>query len=155
MCLSIFLSLDIHLAVFIVIATCMGLAIGLFTSPNSNSVMSSVKKDKIGIASSLLSLSRNIGYSIGTALSTTIFYSIMERIQKSNPGSDLKSPINYVPAMQILFGILVGFVVIGIILSIFRGPSHQLLTSDLSDQIMLPLEISDTADAEKDASQLK
>ena len=133
LCLAIFLSLDIPLIAFIAISTVIGLAIGVFTSPNSNSVMSSVTKEKLGIASSLLSLSRNIGYSIGTALSTTIFYSILERIQETNPGSVLESPINYVPAMRILFGILVGFVVIGIIISFLRGPSNKALTTDLSN----------------------
>ncbi|MHA1125355.1 MAG: MFS transporter [Candidatus Heimdallarchaeota archaeon] len=132
LCLAIFLSLNIHLAVFILISTIIGLAIGVFVSPNSNSVMSSVKKEKLGIVSSLLSLSRNIGYSIGTALSTTIFYSILKRIQISNPGSLLDDSINYVPAMQILFGILTGFVVIGVIISFLRGPEHKALTTDIT-----------------------
>lgn len=140
--LSIFLSLDIHLAVFVLISTIIGLAIGIFTSPNSNSVMSSVKKEKIGIASSLLSLSRNIGYSIGTALSTTIFYSILDRIQRTNPGSVLESPLNYVPAMRILFGILVGFVVIGVIMSFLRGPEHKALTTDLTNGTEIDQETS-------------
>ena len=97
--------------------------------------MSSVNKKQLGIASSLLSLSRNIGYSIGTALSTTIFYSILNRIWQSNTGSVIESPVNYVPAMRILFGILAGFLVIGVIISFLRGPDHKALTMDVNNII--------------------
>jgi EmrB/QacA subfamily drug resistance transporter len=53
----------------------MGIGAGLFNSPNNSSVMSSVPKDKLGIAGGLNALVRNVGMIIGTALSVTLFES--------------------------------------------------------------------------------
>jgi MFS family permease len=47
---------------------------GLFQSPNNSLVMSTVPKDKLGIAGSVNALVRNIGMVCGIALSTTILY---------------------------------------------------------------------------------
>ena len=131
----IFLSDSTPLYAFILIAFLIGLAIGLFTSPNSNSVLSSSPKEKLGVVSGLLSLSRNIGYSIGTAMSTTIFIFIKEQFQLKNGGL-LNDPINYVPAMKILFGILLFFMVIAITLSALRGPEIR-MNNDI-DIISMP-----------------
>ncbi|HWQ71848.1 MAG TPA: MFS transporter, partial [Desulfitobacteriaceae bacterium] len=53
----------------------MGIGAGLFNSPNNSSVMSSVPKDKLGIAGGLNALVRNVGMIMGTTLSVTIFES--------------------------------------------------------------------------------
>jgi len=107
---------------YVIIAAIIGLAIGTFTSPNSNSVMSSVPKDELGIVSGFLQLARNIGYTIGTALSTTIFYLILNSVMQRTGIPGDSAPENYVPTIKILFGILGVFMVIAIILSAFRGP---------------------------------
>jgi len=120
-CLGVFLSLTMPLWSFILIATFIGLAIGLFTSPNTNSILSSSPKEKLGVVSGLISLSRIVGYSIGTALSTTIFTFILQSFQNTNGGA-LHDAVNYVPSMRILFGILSVFVVIAITISALRGP---------------------------------
>lgn len=44
-----------------------GLGIGLFQSPNTSAVMGSVSKARLGLASSFLALSRNMGQTIGIA----------------------------------------------------------------------------------------
>jgi len=51
----------------------MGLAIGLFQSPNNNAIMGSVPTDKLGVASALLATVRNLGMVTGTGLATAIF----------------------------------------------------------------------------------
>jgi EmrB/QacA subfamily drug resistance transporter len=51
----------------------MGLAIGLFQSPNNNSIMGAVPLNKIGVASAFLATVRNLGLVIGTGLATGIF----------------------------------------------------------------------------------
>jgi EmrB/QacA subfamily drug resistance transporter len=51
----------------------IGLATGLFQSPNNNAVMSSVPTNKLGIASALIATIRNLGFVTGTGLATGLF----------------------------------------------------------------------------------
>jgi EmrB/QacA subfamily drug resistance transporter len=58
----------------IVIALCsIGLAIGLFQSPNNNAIMGNVPVGKLGVASALLATVRNLGLVTGTGMATTVF----------------------------------------------------------------------------------
>jgi len=50
---------------------------GLFQSPNNSLVMSTVPKDKLGIAGSINGLVRNLGMVCGIALSTSLLYNGM------------------------------------------------------------------------------
>jgi hypothetical protein len=51
----------------------IGLAMGLFQSPNNNSIMGAVPINKIGVASAFLATIRNLGLVIGTGLATGFF----------------------------------------------------------------------------------
>ena len=51
----------------------MGLGNGLFQSPNNNSVISSVPREKMGVAGGMNALMRNIGMVTGTAMAVSIF----------------------------------------------------------------------------------
>ncbi len=53
----------------------MGFGSGLFQSPNNNSVISSVPREKTGTAGGIGALMRNLGMVIGTASAVTIFES--------------------------------------------------------------------------------
>ena len=55
----------------------MSIGNGLFQSPNNSLIMSTVPKNKLGIAGSINALVRNLGMVCGIALSTTILYSRM------------------------------------------------------------------------------
>jgi EmrB/QacA subfamily drug resistance transporter len=55
----------------------MSVGNGLFQSPNNSLVMSTVARDKLGIAGSINALIRNLGMVCGIALSTTLLYSMM------------------------------------------------------------------------------
>lgn len=58
----------------IIVALCtMGLATGLFQSPNNSAIMNSVPPDKLGVASALLATFRNLGLVLGTGLATALF----------------------------------------------------------------------------------
>jgi EmrB/QacA subfamily drug resistance transporter len=52
----------------------MSVGNGLFQSPNNSLIMSTVPKDKLGIAGSINGLVRNLGMVCGIALSTTLLY---------------------------------------------------------------------------------
>jgi len=51
----------------------IGLATGLFQSPNNSAIMGSVPPHKLGVASALLATIRNLGLVAGTGLSTSLF----------------------------------------------------------------------------------
>jgi EmrB/QacA subfamily drug resistance transporter len=52
-----------------------GLGMGLFQSPNNSSIMGAVSPERLGTASALIAASRQVGISIGMALSGTIYSS--------------------------------------------------------------------------------
>ncbi len=56
----------------------MGIGNGLFQSPSNNAIMTSVKKDELGIASGILALSRNMGNILGVAVTITLFETFRE-----------------------------------------------------------------------------
>ncbi|MGH4050826.1 MAG: MFS transporter [Clostridium sp.] len=64
----------ISMVFFIVV---MSLGNGLFQSPNNSLIMSTVPRDKLGIAGSINGLVRNLGMVCGIALSTTLLYNRM------------------------------------------------------------------------------
>jgi EmrB/QacA subfamily drug resistance transporter len=64
------------LSMIIFIGT-MSIGMGLFQSPNNSLIMSTVTKDKLGIAGSINALIRNLGMVCGIALATTLLYSRM------------------------------------------------------------------------------
>jgi len=51
----------------------MGIGNGLFQSPSNNAIMTSVRKEELGIASGILALSRNMGNILGIAVTITLF----------------------------------------------------------------------------------
>ncbi len=64
----------LFLMVFIVIMT---IGNGMFQSPNTSLIMSTVSKDKLGIAGSVNALVRNVGMATGTSLATLLLYNRM------------------------------------------------------------------------------
>ena len=52
-----------------------GLGMGLFQSPNNSSIMGAVSPERLGTASAMIAASRQVGISIGMALSGTIYSS--------------------------------------------------------------------------------
>lgn len=59
--------------VYIAWITPLGLGFGLFQSPNNSAIMGSVPKERLGIASGLLSLSRTLGQTMALPLMGAIF----------------------------------------------------------------------------------
>lgn len=64
-----------HVSTFglVVALSTIGVATGLFQSPNNNAIMGSVPVHKLGVASALLATVRNLGLVTGTGLATSIF----------------------------------------------------------------------------------
>ncbi|MCM2323804.1 MAG: MFS transporter [Oligoflexia bacterium] len=67
------LTKDVSHAGIILALSSVGLAMGLFQSPNNNSIMGAVPPSKLGVASALLATIRNLGMVTGTGLATGLF----------------------------------------------------------------------------------
>lgn len=63
--------------VMVIFIAIMSVGMGLFQSPNNSLIMSTVPRDKLGIAGSVNALVRNMGMVTGIALATTLLYSMM------------------------------------------------------------------------------
>lgn len=50
----------------------MGVGMGVFQTPNNNMLMSSVPRHRLGVGSSVLSIVRSLGYSIGATLAAAV-----------------------------------------------------------------------------------
>jgi len=51
----------------------LGLGVGVFMSPNNNSVLSSAPQDKVGLVGGVLALVRNVGMVSGIAVAISVF----------------------------------------------------------------------------------
>ncbi len=122
---ALFITDVVPTVVIVIISSIIGIALGIFIAPNNTSVMSAAPEKKLGIANSMLSLSTNVGFSLGTALATAVFVYTQNVFQRANGGS-IDDVINYVPAMRVLFGVFAGFMLFSTIFSYFRGPKIEI-----------------------------
>ena len=97
----------------------IGFGFGLFSSPNTNAVMSSVEKRFYGVASGTLGTMRVTGMMFSMGLVMLLFSVYMGRTQIT--------PAIYpllIISMRVAFGIFGGFCLIGILPSLSRGRVH-------------------------------
>ena len=69
--------------------TLLGIGLGLFQTPNNNSLISSVPLNRLGIASSFISIVRSVGRSVGTATATAIVSTSLITVTNEAASRDL------------------------------------------------------------------
>lgn len=94
----------------------MGLGFALFSSPNTNAIMSSVDQKYYGIASATLSTMRVVGQTMSMAIVMLVFTHVIGNVSVNEVSHEL-----LVDAMRASFSIFSILCLIGIITSIFRG----------------------------------
>ncbi|WP_400203605.1 MFS transporter [Candidatus Methanomassiliicoccus intestinalis] len=62
------LGMNTSIAIVVVYLVILGIGMGMFSSPNTSAVMKSVRKDKTGVASGMLSTMRTVGQSLSLVL---------------------------------------------------------------------------------------
>ncbi|MDD4753209.1 MAG: MFS transporter [Desulfitobacteriaceae bacterium] len=104
--------------IWLVIATLaiMGIGFALFSSPNTNAVMSSVEKKFYGIASSTLGTMRLTGQAISMTVVTLIITLIVGNVELTPANAE-----ELVNAMKITFILFTILSIIGIFCSLARG----------------------------------
>ncbi|MBE8538644.1 MFS transporter [Geoglobus acetivorans] len=98
----------------------MGTGFALFSSPNTNAVMSSVERRFYGIASATLSTMRVVGQTMSMVIVMLVFSSTIGTAMVSSI-----DPMDLMNAMGIAFSIFSGLCTVGIFTSLFRGNIRQ------------------------------
>jgi MFS family permease len=78
-----------------------GIGLGIFQSPNNSAIMGAVPRNRLGIASGLLALSRTLGQSTGLPLMGAVFISLVYGYANMDPGANLTDA----PAAALVAGI--------------------------------------------------
>ncbi len=86
----------------------MGIGNGCFQSPSNNAIITCVNKEELGIASGILSLSRNLGNILGVAITITLFDSFKNTLL--NDGLKYKDAFLTSYHWTMCFGILFGII---------------------------------------------
>jgi MFS family permease len=113
-----FLTADTSVVFVIAVLVIMGIGFSLFSSPNSNAVMSSVEKKQLGNASGMLGTMRNVGQTFSMAIALMLLALFM--------GKARVAPENYpqlLGAMKIGFIIFSALCIAGIFASLARNNS--------------------------------
>lgn len=99
----------------------MSVGMGLFQSPNNSLIMSTVSRDKLGVAGSINALVRNMGMVCGIALATTLLYGMMSsrlgyRVTDYIPGRN----DTFLYGMHIVYITASAICMMGAVLTFFR-----------------------------------
>ena len=114
------LSTDTSLAYLIACLVMLGVGFGLFSSPNTNAVMSAVKKKYYGVASGIIGTMRLLGQMFSMSLVTLIFSYYIGGMQVTPQNSPL-----FLKSIHIAYIIFAVLCVFGIAASLARGKVHE------------------------------
>jgi hypothetical protein len=87
----------------------LGIGMGIFQTPNNNLLMSSVPRHRLGVGSSVLSIVRSLGYSIGATLAAGIVGHFLMMTTGENSLQTLGSAPGAVGDTPVLLAFLVGY----------------------------------------------
>ena len=114
-----FLSTDTPLVVILGGLVILGIGYGLFSSPNTNAIMSSVGVHHLGIASGMVSTMRAIGQMVSLAIAMVVFSVVIGTVQISPAVyPELQQSVNLSFSVFFVLGL------IGIWASYTRGNTH-------------------------------
>lgn len=98
----------------------MGLGFGLFSSPNTNAIMSRADKADYGVANSIVSTMRTVGQSFSMAL-----VNIIVTLNLGEKSLAETEPDELVKTLRICFGVFLTLCVIGTFISLKRGEEKE------------------------------
>lgn len=98
----------------------MGFGFALFSSPNTNAVMSSVEKKYYGITSGILGASRTVGQTLSMGLASLVL-----AIYIGNAPINSTNILSLLTSIKVTFIILTILCFVGIFASVARGKMHE------------------------------
>jgi EmrB/QacA subfamily drug resistance transporter len=118
--LLIFLENDTSLVYIIASLVVLGFGFGLFSSPNSNAVMSSVERKTYGVASGILGTMRTLGQALSLGVAMLLFAVFIGKVQITEPYYP-----QFLQSLKVAFCISAGLCFAGIFASAVRGKTHD------------------------------
>jgi EmrB/QacA subfamily drug resistance transporter len=116
----IFLSPETGYTIIVINLAILGLGFALFSSPNTNAIMSAVEKRYYGIASSTLALMRLTGQMLSMGIVIVIFSVLIGKVQISP-----ENQVSFLQSMRIAYIIFSILSLFGIFASLARGKIHR------------------------------
>lgn len=98
----------------------IGIGMGCFGSPNNSSILGSVPKSKAGYTGGFIATVRNFGFSLGIALSASLFTWFFTMNQQTMAYQDA-----YVLASHRVYLFAVGMSLTGLVISLFTGAIRE------------------------------
>ena len=98
----------------------LGLGAGLFQSPNNSAIMGSAPRERLGVASGLLALSRTLGQVTGMPIMGAIFASRVINVAHLSVGTDVTDAPHWaiVKGVETSFIASAGLITIGVMLAL-------------------------------------
>jgi EmrB/QacA subfamily drug resistance transporter len=90
----------------------LGIGIGLFQSPNNSAIMGTVSKDRLGIASGFLAITRTLGQTAGVAVIGTIFAARAA----THAGQTIGANLDTASAAALVRGLQEAMIIVGIMM---------------------------------------
>lgn len=120
--LSFFIFLKQDTSIFLIITPLLmlGFGIALFSSPNTNAVMSSVEKKFYGVTSGILGAARTVGQALSMGLASLVLAIYVGNVQISSQTSE-----NLLTSVKVTFTVLTILCFFGIFASFARGKMHE------------------------------
>ncbi len=115
-----FLTAETALLYILLNLAVLGIGFALFSSPNSNAIMSSVEKKDYGTASTILALMRNTGQMLSMAI-VIVILSVFMGTAEINPGNHTE----LILSVKIAFALFAFLCFLGIFASLSRGKMHN------------------------------
>lgn len=119
------LSIDSQVKEIVVILGVVGLGMGLFVIPNQSAILGAVSHQRLGTASAMIGLLRQLGMSIGLALAGSVFASssLSHAAEQASRGlaEETVQSLSIVSGMQDTLMVALIFPVIGFLISAIRG----------------------------------
>ncbi len=78
---------------YIARAALIGLGMGIFQSPNNSAIMGAVPRERLGVASGLMSLSRTLGQTTGVALIGALWAAVVHVFDPSGVTDAMAAPV--------------------------------------------------------------
>jgi EmrB/QacA subfamily drug resistance transporter len=116
------------IVLIMILAGLMSGSLSLFTNSNGTSVMNGTPPKMLSSVSGALNLSRNVGFTLGTSLTSVIFFGIF--LPSLNPGSQNSGTVfaeAYYHGLGYTFLIISAIALLGTILSSLRGEEKVLI----------------------------
>ena len=96
--------------IILICLVAFGIGFGMFSTPNTNSVLGSVPPERLGMSSALLNLSRLLGQMLGTAV-ITLLMSLMIGQSKITPEHymDLMEVVRWAVGLSLIFALAAAY----------------------------------------------